>query len=126
MTQGTEVVAEAREWLGTRWHHQAAVKGVGTDCIGLVRGVCARLGLTPSDIMSSVAASPFIGYGRTPYEGRLESACATFFTPITAEQAKPGDMVLISFDSPPRWAFGRLSSGWIFSDPCLHAQPKSH
>jgi NlpC/P60 family putative phage cell wall peptidase len=99
MTQGTEVVAEAREWLGTRWHHQAAVKGVGTDCIGLVRGVCARLGLTPSDIMSSVAASPFIGYGRTPYEGRLESACATFFTPITAEQAKPGDMVLISFDS---------------------------
>lgn len=33
------IVAEARSWIGTRYHHQASVKGVGCDCLGLVRGV---------------------------------------------------------------------------------------
>ena len=34
-----DVIAEARTWIGTPWHHQASVKGVGCDCIGFVRGV---------------------------------------------------------------------------------------
>jgi NlpC/P60 family putative phage cell wall peptidase len=34
-----EVVAEARAWLGTPYLHQASLKGVGTDCLGLLRGV---------------------------------------------------------------------------------------
>lgn len=33
------VVASARTWIGTPYHHQASVKGVGTDCLGLVRGI---------------------------------------------------------------------------------------
>ena len=33
------IVAEARAWIGTRYCHQASVKGVGCDCLGLVRGV---------------------------------------------------------------------------------------
>ncbi|MFE1599937.1 NlpC/P60 family protein [Methylobacterium sp. ID0610] len=37
------VVALARGWLGTPYHHQAALKGVGCDCLGLVRGVYAEL-----------------------------------------------------------------------------------
>lgn len=34
-----QVVAAARGWLGTPYHHQASERGVGADCIGLVRGV---------------------------------------------------------------------------------------
>jgi NlpC/P60 family putative phage cell wall peptidase len=34
-----EIVAEARAWLGTPYRHQASLKGVGADCLGLVRGV---------------------------------------------------------------------------------------
>ena len=34
-----EIVAAARGWLGTPYRHQASLKGVGTDCLGLVRGV---------------------------------------------------------------------------------------
>ena len=98
MIQGSEVVAEAREWLGTRWHHQAATKGIGTDCMGLVRGVSSRLGLMPPDIMQTPAALPFAGYGRTPFEGRLEAACSIFFSPISQAQAQPGDVVLLSFE----------------------------
>ena len=38
-----DVVAEARRWLGTPYHHQASVHGIGTDCLGLVRGVWRAL-----------------------------------------------------------------------------------
>ncbi|APX11163.1 NlpC/P60 family protein [Tateyamaria omphalii] len=33
------VVEEARRWIGTPYVHQMAVRGAGTDCLGLVRGV---------------------------------------------------------------------------------------
>jgi NlpC/P60 family putative phage cell wall peptidase len=33
------VVSVARKWLGTAYHHQASVRGVGCDCLGLLRGV---------------------------------------------------------------------------------------
>lgn len=38
-----DVVRAAREWIGTPYHHQASVRGVGTDCLGLVRGVWREL-----------------------------------------------------------------------------------
>lgn len=33
------VVAAARMWIGTPYHHQASLRGVGADCLGLIRGV---------------------------------------------------------------------------------------
>ena len=33
------VIATARSWLGTPYHDQASLKGVGCDCLGLARGV---------------------------------------------------------------------------------------
>ena len=33
------IVAAARSWIGTPYRHQASVKGVGCDCLGLLRGV---------------------------------------------------------------------------------------
>lgn len=38
-----QVVSEALSWIGTPFHHQASVKGVGADCLGLVRGVWRQL-----------------------------------------------------------------------------------
>ena len=32
-------VDAARGWLGTPYHHQASLRGVGCDCLGLLRGV---------------------------------------------------------------------------------------
>lgn len=34
-----EVVRVARGWIGTPYHHQASLRGIGADCLGLVRGV---------------------------------------------------------------------------------------
>lgn len=36
---GGEIIRAARSWIGTPYRHQASLKGVGTDCLGLVRGV---------------------------------------------------------------------------------------
>lgn len=48
MTVGLRVVAEARDWIGTPYIHQASAKGCGTDCLGLLRGVWrAVLGAEP-------------------------------------------------------------------------------
>ena len=41
-SMNNRVVTIARTWLGTPYHHQASVKGVGCDCLGLVRGVYAE------------------------------------------------------------------------------------
>jgi len=37
------VVIEARRWIGTPYLHQASVRGVGCDCLGLLRGVWRAL-----------------------------------------------------------------------------------
>lgn len=43
-----EIIATARGWIGTPYQHQASLHGVGTDCLGLLRGVWrAHLGEEP-------------------------------------------------------------------------------
>src|SRR5262245_46482540 len=37
------IVVAARGWLGTPYHHQASLRGVGCDCLGLIRGVWREL-----------------------------------------------------------------------------------
>ena len=41
--KGERVVAAARAWLGTPYHDQQSVRGVGCDCLGLARGVWREL-----------------------------------------------------------------------------------
>jgi NlpC/P60 family putative phage cell wall peptidase len=36
-------IAEALEWVGTPYRHQGSRKGVGCDCLGLIRGVWRAL-----------------------------------------------------------------------------------
>ena len=33
------IVVAARRYVGTPYHHQAALAGAGCDCLGLIRGV---------------------------------------------------------------------------------------
>lgn len=39
----SRVVQIAKEWIDTPYHHQASVKGAGTDCLGLIRGIWREL-----------------------------------------------------------------------------------
>ena len=40
---GAAVLAEAETWLGTPYRHQGSRKGVGCDCLGLIRGIWRAL-----------------------------------------------------------------------------------
>ena len=43
MISRSAIIAEARDWIGTPYMHQASAKGAGCDCLGLVRGVWRAL-----------------------------------------------------------------------------------
>lgn len=44
-----QVVAKAREYVGTPYHHQGRVKGHGVDCIGLIFCIFGELGIDGFD-----------------------------------------------------------------------------
>lgn len=45
------VVQLCRTWIGTPYVHQAAIKGAGTDCLGLIRGLwCELFGAEPEAV----------------------------------------------------------------------------
>lgn len=43
MSDRKRIVEIARSWIGTPYRHQAACRGAGADCLGLVRGVWREL-----------------------------------------------------------------------------------
>jgi NlpC/P60 family putative phage cell wall peptidase len=54
-----DVVEAARQWLGTPYRHRASLRGVGCDCLGLLRGVWRELhGAEPLAVPAYRAAGP--------------------------------------------------------------------
>lgn len=41
------ILTEALSWIGTPWHHQGRIKGVGVDCAMFLCEVYERAGLVP-------------------------------------------------------------------------------
>ena len=103
LPRATTVVAIARTWLGTPYHHQASLKGVGTDCLGLVRGVWRELyGPEPK---RSPPYTPRLGRGATARETLLEAARRHLIEVAPAE-AQPGDVLLFRWRAAARQARG--------------------
>jgi len=89
------VIAEARAWIGTPFHHQGRTRGLGCDCRGLVGGVAVALGLVPPDWWTASFDPQFAGYPEQPPPGLLERACDSFMPRTDAPQ--PGDVVMVEF-----------------------------
>ena len=107
-----DVVNAARGWLGTRWHHQASLRGVGADCIGLIVGVARELGIPEAAQFD--ASQEIRGYGRQPDPEMLLRACDELLAPC--EHPVAGDILLFRFASEPQH-FGIMSA----SDYFIHA-----
>ena len=84
------VIEAARSWLGTPYHDQASVKGVGCDCAGLARGIWREL-------VGNEPASP-PPYSRDWGEVGTRETFAGFIRPFMIETdtagAAPGTLLL--------------------------------
>lgn len=96
MTPPTAVVAEARAWLGTPFRHQGRRKGEGVDCIGLVVGVGAALGLIDLAGRSDEERRRLATYRRTPNGFALRRGCDAVLDRIALRAAGAGDVLLFA------------------------------
>jgi NlpC/P60 family putative phage cell wall peptidase len=93
------VVAEARSWVGTPYRHQASLKGVGCDCLGLVRGVWrALLGEEPESVPPYAPDWAEAAGGEPLAEAALRHLIA-----IQPANFLPGDVLLF------RWRAGNTA-----------------
>src|ERR1700761_5901826 len=84
------IVAEARAWIGTPYRHQASLKGVGCDCLGLVRGVWRAICGHEPEPVPPYAPDWAEASGREALAG----AAARHLVEIDARQFAPGDVLL--------------------------------
>ena len=89
------IVAEARSWCGTPYHHMARIKGVGVDCLQILIGIYSAVGLVPQDI------DP----GYYPNDWMLHRSDERYLDGVSryarelpdGSEAKPGDFVVYLF-----------------------------
>jgi hypothetical protein len=82
-----EIVAAARECLGTRFRHQGRIAGRALDCAGVLVHVARRLNLEHADPAA---------YGRHPCDGQLEHIldAQPALEPIALAERLPGDVAI--------------------------------
>lgn len=86
------VVSEAITWLNTPYHHQAALKGVGVDCVMLMIEVYRKCGLVSVDVDPRPYAHDWhMHRSEEVYLGGVELLAA----PVDVPQ--PGDIALFQF-----------------------------
>ena len=85
------VIAAARLWLGTPYHDQASLRGVGCDCLGLARGVWRDLvGVEPQ------AIPPYTrDWGETGAREVLAEGARAMMVEIPVTEIGPGALVLL-------------------------------
>ena len=108
------IVASARGWIGTPYRHQASLRGLGCDCLGLVRGVWREvIGPEPE------APGPYAAdWAEADGIERMALAGARHFEPVNVSAFAAGDVLLFRWrDGLPAKHAGVATSG----DTMIHA-----
>ena len=84
------IIAAARGWLGTPYVHQASVKGVGCDCLGLLRGVWRELKGEDAETPPPYAPD----WAEATGQETLHQALTRHLREIPVTQLRPGDIAL--------------------------------
>ncbi|HEY0236559.1 MAG TPA: NlpC/P60 family protein [Afipia sp.] len=90
------IIAEARGWIGTRYRHQGSLKGVGCDCLGLVRGVWRNCVGREPEMPPPYAPDWAEAHG----EETLAQAALRHLEPVAGDEFSGGDVLLF------RWREG--------------------
>lgn len=88
------VVQEARTWVGTPYHHQARLKGVGVDCIGLEIGAGWELGSVPRSF-------DVTGYPKEADGVTLLRLARLHLTEVTKDLMQFGDIIVTATQGIP-------------------------
>jgi NlpC/P60 family putative phage cell wall peptidase len=84
------IVEAARGWIGTPYLHQASLKGVGCDCLGLVRGVWREVYGHEPEMAPAYRAGWTEGVG----EELLATAAHRHLTNVLYTDINAGDLLL--------------------------------
>jgi NlpC/P60 family putative phage cell wall peptidase len=84
------VVAIARAWIGTPYRHQASVKGVGCDCLGLLRGVWRELNGSEAEMPPPYAPD----WAESTRDETLYEGLRRHLLAIERSALAPGDVAL--------------------------------
>lgn len=88
---GERIVRLARQWLGTPYRHQASCRGVGTDCLGLLRGLWREaIGPEPEVVPSYTP-----DWSETCGDEELLAAAARNMTRVESDSASIGDVIVM-------------------------------
>jgi len=105
MVNRNDIVLTARQWIGTRFHHQGRLKKKdgdkgGVDCIGFVLGVADELGLT----YNGVKLSKFDrrDYPKVPNGSLLKDEFSKYLNEIELSKIDSGDVLMFKFDENPQ------------------------
>lgn len=84
------IIVAARSWIGTPYLHQSAVRGAGSDCLGLIRGVWREVyGQEPEAVPAYS-----MDWSEPQGEERLWAAALRHLTSKLARDAQAGDVLL--------------------------------
>ena len=90
MVTREQIIEQARTYLGVKYRHQGRNKAVAVDCVGLVLGVAAELGIPHCD-------AP--GYSRRP-DGTLLPEMYAQTDPVVGP-GQPGDIAVFHWNGEP-------------------------
>ena len=109
------VVAAALRWRGTPYHHQASLKGIGCDCLGLVRGIWRELYGPEPENMPAYSRD----WGDAAGVETLLGAAARHLTTIAPAAAQAGDVLAFRMRAG---GIAKHAGVLIGTDRFLHAQ----
>ena len=89
------IVAEARTWLKTPYHHMARIKGAGVDCLQILIGIYSAVGLCPPDIDPGYYPNDWMLH--RDEERYLEGVSQYAHEMPQGTEPKPGDFVVYLF-----------------------------
>lgn len=103
-SQRAAVVAEARSWIGTPYHHRGRVKGAGVDCAMLPAEVYAACGLIPRLDVEYYPPDWHMHRSAQRYLERVMEYAEEVADPL------PGDMAMYFYGQA--FAHGAIVIGW--------------
>lgn len=95
MTNQSDIIASAREWIGTPFVHQGRKKGIGVDCAGVVVGIARDNHLAEGFVDPT-------DYPANPTNRQIEDILDTWMDRVKPQDVQPGDVLFFRYAKLPQ------------------------